>query len=308
LIGWSGALNGKPHLGTFLNRLKQVGPAEGFLILWAVLIVSLVLQLLDLSIVRLFEGYWDRPPGSWLAHLLRKWHVWRQRQLWAKVRLDRPIKEEERERAIWLLRHLYPAEERIMPTRLGNVLRAAEDRAGQPYGLQTVVIWPHLFPLLSDKVSDIVVDERNQLDMAVRLCFAFLLAGIGFAGILMWQLGYANMPSDRWRWLVVPAVSLALSLLSYRGALNAALLYGVGLETAFALHRFDMLAAMHLPLPENHKVERKANSNLSELFQYGRGAIKPRQLITYRHPSEHQDKPSNQAAADSAQPGSVAAS
>jgi hypothetical protein len=41
------------------------------------------------------------------------------------------------------------------------------------------------------------------------------------------------------------------ALLSYRAALAAAAAYCQALEAAFDLHRFDLLTALHLPLPAN---------------------------------------------------------
>jgi hypothetical protein len=67
--------------------------------------------------------------------------------------------------AISQLRLAYlPKPKRLLPTRLGNALRAAEDRAGQRYGLLTVTILPRLYPYLSERVRR----PCNQLDVAVR--------------------------------------------------------------------------------------------------------------------------------------------
>jgi hypothetical protein len=40
----------------------------------------------------------------------------------------------------------------MLPTMLGNTLCAAEFRARSRYGLDVVVLWPRLYPLLSDRV------------------------------------------------------------------------------------------------------------------------------------------------------------
>jgi hypothetical protein len=58
------------------------------------------------------------------------------------------------ETRLWKLNKYYPSEGyRIMPTSLGNVIRAAEDEAGNTYGLDTVITWPILYEVLPDKIK-----------------------------------------------------------------------------------------------------------------------------------------------------------
>jgi hypothetical protein len=84
-------------------------------------------------------------------------------------------------------------------------------------------------------------------------------------------------------------------------ALAVAAAYGQALEAAFDLHRFDLLTALHLPLPANLTGEVAANQELSRflrqpseylhvLTQAQRGLN-----FTYRHPAERIDPGSNGA-------------
>ena len=68
----------------------------------------------------------------------------------------------------------YPAQH-LMPTRLGNALRAAEERAGQRYDADTVAAWPRLYPYLSSRLADTLAGLRNQLDLSARFCVGLLL-------------------------------------------------------------------------------------------------------------------------------------
>jgi hypothetical protein len=46
---------------------------------------------------------------------------------------------------------------------LGNVLRVAEDQAGQRYGLDTDTTMPLLYPYLTERFAQVVDDAREQL-------------------------------------------------------------------------------------------------------------------------------------------------
>jgi hypothetical protein len=147
----------------------------------------------------------------------------------------------------------------LLPTRLGNTLRAAEDEAGQRYGLATVTMWPRLYPYLTERFAQVVDDARNQLDLTVRLCAVLALASLISAVLLV-----AHGP-----WLVVPAVTGLLAWVAYRAAVRSAANYGETLQQAFDLHRFDMLRGLHYPLPTNPVEEWAFNQRLSQFFAQG---------------------------------------
>ncbi len=100
-------------------------------------------------------------------------------------------------------------------------------------------------------------DLRDQLDLAVRFCTAFLAATM---------ISVICLARHGW-WLTVAAATLALAWLSYRGALTAATAYGQAVEAAFDLHRFDLLRALHLPLPTNLTSEVRANEQVSQFLR-----------------------------------------
>jgi hypothetical protein len=57
---------------------------------------------------------------------------------------------------------------------------------------------------------------------------------------------------------------------AYRAAVRTARTYGVTLGLAFDLHRFDMLKALHHPLPANPTQELLLNRRITRFFQEGR--------------------------------------
>ncbi|MFI8281101.1 hypothetical protein ACIGBH_40825 [Streptomyces sp. NPDC085929] len=69
-----------------------------------------------------------------------------------------------------------------------------------------------------------------------------------------------------------------LSALAYRSALNAAILYGQALQTAFDLHRFDLRRALHLRLPPDLATELAWNDGLSAFLAQGLDVA-----VSYQH-------------------------
>lgn len=64
-------------------------------------------------------------------------------------------------------------------------------------------------------------------------------------------------------------IPLTTSWIAYRGAVLAAIAYGESIDTAFDLHRFDLIAALRLPLPADDIEERKAYTALCDYWRQG---------------------------------------
>jgi hypothetical protein len=291
-VVWSGAPAQPPRLSRAVEVATGLDAGEAVLLVFAITVVALVLQPLQRLLVRTLEGYWLEQPWwpLWLRRLGTAWPRWRLRRLGTRADQD-PTQtaggrgswrvEAEQQRAgtaAYQRWRRYPAEERLLPSALGNALRAAEDDAGQRYGLETVLAWPALYVVLGDRARAIVDDQRLQLDVAARLAASLTVTALVVAGLL-------------WRWwpwrLLMPAGLLVLGWVSYRAAVSAAIAYGDGLRLAFDLSRFDLLAALHLPLPADADSELAANRRLSAFLALG----KPLQA-TYQHADESPAAPS----------------
>lgn len=262
-LAWSGAPDRAPDLERVVQRVADLRTTEAVVLAIGVLSFALVLQPLQLSVVRILEGYWG---SSWLANKVAAAYIFLQRRrrriLEAAAQCSAPAGRDEKRRAAmaaWRLRREYPPEDKVLPTRLGNVLRAAEDRAGRRYGLDAVVIWPRLYPLLGEKLAATLADRRDQFDVAARFCVVFFLAAVAAGAVL----------SRHGARLFVPGAALVMAWLSYRSALAAAVAYGETIESAFDLHRFDLLKALHLPLPCDRETERAANEELCGFLRQG---------------------------------------
>jgi hypothetical protein len=251
---WSGAPGDAPDVDRVLDHARDLDGWAGGLLFLALVVAALMLQPLQLGLVRALEGYWPAPVRALALGRQR-----RRRDALAAAAAPRAQMPTAAELTAMAdaesrLRRLFGSDpDWLLPTRLGNALRAAETRAGEPYGLDAVVAWPRLYPLLPDGVRALVDDQRDALDLAARFCVIFATAA---------AVSLALLATHGW-WLLVPAACLLLAWLSYRGAIAAAIAYGEGIRAAIDLHRFDLLGALHLPLPATLEQERAVNEQLS---------------------------------------------
>jgi hypothetical protein len=255
---WSGAPGDAPDLDRILDEARELDAWAGGFLFLGLLVTAIVLQPLQLGLVRWLEGYWpQRLAARGRARYERRVDALEA----ATAPRRRPLTAEDlaqMSKAAAELR-LLPPRAHVMPTRLGNALRAAEVRAGEPYGLDAVVAWPRLYPLLPDPVRAVVDGQRDALDVNARFCAVFGAAAAISAALLV---------THGW-WLLVAAGWLVLTWLAYRAAVAAATAYGESIRTAVDLHRFTLLQAFHLPLPATPDEERALNARLSRFLLQG---------------------------------------
>ncbi|CAN3977419.1 hypothetical protein [Kitasatospora purpeofusca] len=257
----SGAPSHMPSRERLVGSLESLVPGEWVLLFLGVTVAALVLQPLQRQLVRWLEGYpLMRGPGAVLGRAL----VARWRRRWERLdalqqRVDpRPADLPAMAAAAARLARLPRSPDRLMPTGLGNTLRAAEDRPADTYGLDAVAAWPELYTLLPESTATLVDDARDQLDTTCRMAAALALMG-GLSAVIL--------PPSRWTLLAV--AFLLASVLTYRSAIGAAEGYGRLVNAAVNLHRFDLLTAFRLPLPADPAEERDRFRALSNHLRQG---------------------------------------
>uniref|UniRef100_A0AAU1HV43 Uncharacterized protein n=1 Tax=Streptomyces sp. NBC_00180 TaxID=2903632 RepID=A0AAU1HV43_9ACTN len=221
-------------------------------------LLGLLLQPFQVRAVRVLEGYWDRwSLTAGLAEALarvqrRRWEALRRRahevadgSRHLRVRADARRRLAAR-----------PPVEALLPTALGNALRSGELTAGERYGLTTLSSWPRIYPQVSDRLAEGLRSGRDALDTAVNLCWSFL----ALTGASAFAL-YDEPPV--W-WLC--GVGLLMAGVAYKGAVTVAQGYSGLMHIVYDLHRFDLLEALHYPLPADRASEAEVFSDLSDLF------------------------------------------
>ncbi|MCO5382623.1 MAG: hypothetical protein NHB15_11435 [Methanosarcina barkeri] len=145
----------------------------------------------------------------------------------------------------------------MLPTQLGNVLRASEDYALCTYGMDIVFWWPRLWLILPEAVQKQI--DNSETPMIALLNFITEIGVISVIGSIYLGMQYTG-PWRLWAFLaacMTLIVGITLTTLAYRGAVSHAKVYGVLIRSAVDTYRFDLLKALHQPMPSNLSEEKK---------------------------------------------------
>jgi hypothetical protein len=299
---WDG--NGEPDWAKAGNAFTHVGNLA--LLTLVSIAVGVVVHPIQFALVQFFEGYWGTGRVAQRLRAARMWHYRRRYNVlayngpgpWAGIRLQEQKKGElklkpreqidlisKRDESARLKRGYPEAPADIMPTRLGNVLRRYERLAGSQYELDAVRVIRHVAFVAPSQHVDYLNDQRQLLDLSVRMCATSIFATL-ISIAFLWHHG---------PWLAIALVPYAIAYVSYRGAVVVAHEYGAAISTIIDLDRFALYDYLRMPRPVTTADEQSTNRKLVDLISHKTGVD-----ITYRHPpgTNGADPP---AATDSAQ-------
>lgn len=155
---------------------------------------------------------------------------------------------------IRLALHNLPTNMDLMPTRLGNILRAAERRPLEKYGLDAIICWPRLWLLLPEPAKKDLQDARADLSNAARLWLWSILFLIWAAFGALWA---------------IPLGILSALFAYYIWAIAAATTYGDLIEASFDLYRHSLYQSLRWNLPADPNEERRVGRQLTEYLWRG---------------------------------------
>ena len=268
----SGAYAEGPSLQTLRVHVAGLSVGDVALGTFLVLLIGLATNSFQTRLVKLFEGYWH-PAGltgllrelglrrherlriRWSIHQSDQWTPTRWQRWWLSAVPEEGQTRMREEYHRWALERFrfYPPEpepevdeagplaDRLMPTRLGNALRRAEDFAGDRYGFDAVAASPYLYVVAGEPSRALLEDARTELDVMVKLSASFLICTA--ASLVAFV--------DDGPWLGAALLTYGLAWSSYLAAVRAAQGYGERLVETVDLHRFDLMRRLHWPLPDS---------------------------------------------------------
>jgi hypothetical protein len=225
-------------------------------------------RLLTMPALRLLEGYWPGWLGWLRARLLDRQAacLFGLQERWGKLEARReegeatPEEASEHVRVDQRLRRFPARPGLLMPTRLGNTLRAAETRPYDKYGLDPVRCWPHLWLVMPEAARQEVAAARSAVDAAT----AGGLWGLAFLAWTPWTpwaaaVGLVVTCAAWWTWLP-----------------RRTEVFGDLVESAFDLHRRELYAALRWPPPADPNDERASGALLTEYLWRGLRGVVPK--------------------------------
>ncbi|SDO90582.1 hypothetical protein SAMN04489867_0911 [Pedococcus dokdonensis] len=274
-----------------VNPVKQ--PSHAVALIAFALVLAVVTHPIQFVLIQLLEGYWGLSrPGIALAHRRAAVHARRRAAANAMHKAYNPVASATASSGLppppppsaptsgepsgpsappdpaETLRHMlitsasgavvasYPRNPAtVLPTRLGNVLRAYESRGGVAVGLP-LLNWTTYIGLVAEPSHTAYVqDQRQELDLAVRMTGVGAFCA-GVTALALWPHG---------AWVLLSFVPYAATWISYRGALSAAHAYGQACEAWLYLNRFKLYEQLHLNLPTTSREERAIGKRLAEM-------------------------------------------
>ncbi len=187
------------------------------------------------NLIRLYEGYLFRGPAKGLGRLGIEAHRARRLGMVAAGRLtyfDYPRRAKD-----------------ILPTRLGNVLRAAEHYPMDRYGADYPLLWTRLGHVVPERVLRDMEDYRSALEFLVVATSGFATFGI-LAAATCAATGHGPTP-----FLLFLLGGCVLAYIAYSSAIHTAQEYGEAMRASFDLFRNELLVRMRWPVPTTPEEE-----------------------------------------------------
>jgi hypothetical protein len=141
----------------------------------------------------------------------------------------------------------------LMPTTIGNVLRASERRVRERVGLDPIVCWPRLWLVMPEGSKTELTEARTSVNLATQVWVWAVL-------FLAWTI---------WAWWAIPVAVSVLYFAYYQWLVPATGVYGDLFESAFDVHRIALYQALRWPLPTNPAQEQVAGSEVTEYLVRG---------------------------------------
>ncbi|MEJ8636450.1 hypothetical protein [Streptomyces sp. MS2.AVA.5] len=260
----------------------------------AALLCGILVRPFETALVQLLEGYWASPsPLAPLSRAAQERH--RRRRDDAKILAATPVSQpapaggatlrdmahedrrssraRRRRARAESVRDAYPDDGRLldenlkrgttetdlMPTLLGNVLKRGERLAGDRYGLDMMVVFPRVYPCISERLHTALARQFELITSTASLSISFALLSLATTPLV------ARLDV----WSAVPFAAAAVSVLAYRGAVAASHGHGRLLATVFDVHRFDLATAMHYDPGETAQEQHELNVNITEFLRPG---------------------------------------
>jgi len=259
-------------LPSISQNLKLSAPEYFVLLICFSLVISYTIYTFNSPLIRLFEG--RSLKNDYFIQMLNK----KQRKEFNKKKrkiqeiyqdmVDKggKISDEEQHRLSQLISELStyypPKEEKVLPTKVGNIIAAFENYPNIRYGIDSIGLWTRLVPILKEyDYLEFVSSEKSLFD--------FLMSMNVIIAILNLEFFYLALYKGNWivAILLLP-FAFILFRLFYIGMTHAARYWGETCNVAYDLFRKELYSRLNLKPPHNFKEEYNRWVELSKFILY----------------------------------------
>jgi hypothetical protein len=243
----------------FIPLPEPLQIASLFGIFLTIAISAFIIQRFDLAVIRFLEGYWTKPFTALTKFLTQREKHRRNR---IKTKLANLNDRFENLNAIEQTQHFQlstqfnqiPKEPDLLPTRLGNILRGAERRPTEHYGLDAIVCWSRLWILLPEAPRTDLSAALTDLNSAARTWLWSVL-------FMIW------CPTLGATWALMGAIGALW--IYYTWLLAAATLYAELIIATFDTHRHLLYQSIRWDIPKDPNEERRVGKQLTRYLWLG---------------------------------------
>jgi hypothetical protein len=259
------------------NAYSSVSHATQVIILGgAGLLGGLLLLGVNQYVVRIFAGYPLQRLLAYLAIRLDPEGRMARVLLWPTVRNRLKRAELEflvsvggsTEAAVKLNQYFPWQPNEVMPTKLGNAIRAFESYPFKTYGLDGPPNWTRVEALVSENEKETLAESLTTFAFWLNL----ILLSLG-AAIYVLIGGVLTQPHSDGSTLLLGLVTVVggalLAWCAYCAALGAAVRWGASVRAAYDLHRLELYAQLGLKHPHTAEEERAVARAANRAASFG---------------------------------------
>ncbi len=151
-----------------------------------------------------------------------------------------------------------PTDALIMPTRLGNILKAAEAYPQSRFHADSVALFPRMSAAIDREFMGHMDTANDQCSFLLNSCLlSGIFAGLTFVASFYIWLSPATMSGhSSLVYLLTGLATLSIAWFFYNASLMNVSKYGNLIRSSYDLFRFNLLEKLHLPLPANSEEEK----------------------------------------------------
>jgi hypothetical protein len=138
----------------------------------------------------------------------------------------------------------FPKSTLILPTKLGNIIRAFEYYPDREYGMDAVTIWPRLIAKIDSAYAASIDDAKTAFDFLINISFLSAVSSLlQVAAGLCYRKPFVSQ-GELLTWLLLLIITAASAVVFYRLSFSRAAEWGETVKGAFDLYRKDLLTQL----------------------------------------------------------------